>query len=115
MNMPVTISEYEKEARRMAQEHAALESYRIEEVWLFPDESENEIRLVEIDPTTMPHEGKLPAYRFGPFRGYPLYWVAIAVIRPDDKERLELPDGWCSWDEAKRIWSKRSRKARRTT
>jgi hypothetical protein len=72
--------------------------------YLFP--SATEIRLIHLDensPATQDGEPIAPFY-FGPDRaGGIIYPSAIALIRPEEKERLSLPEGWGAWDDAKPI------------
>jgi len=76
--------------------------------YLFP--SETEIRLIHLDVNSPATEGGDPIapFYFGPDRaGGVTYPSAIALIRPEEKEHLPLPEGWGTWDEATMI----SRKA----
>lgn len=114
MNQSVDL---ESAARSLAREHAANKANRIQEVWLFPDESQEEIRLIEISPTAMPSEEYVSAFRFPPHpkSRYP-FWIGIAVIRPDEKRRLKLPDDWgVDWTQGKRIWPERSRAVKKAS
>ncbi|MEW6366475.1 MAG: hypothetical protein AB1714_17755 [Acidobacteriota bacterium] len=81
----------------------------ITEIYLFPSgPAREEIRLIEIDPTTTPSEGITPYY-FKPdlANGIP-YVSAIALIRPEERKRLPLPRDWGSWQDAEKIWPTRS-------
>jgi hypothetical protein len=77
----------------------------IRAVYLFP--SGEQIRLVYLDPTTSPNrdEETVRPFYFGPSvagdRPYPL---AVALIRPEERGRLQPPAGWGAWDEAELLW-----------
>jgi len=94
-------SDVEQAARRMAAANveAAPET---EEIYLFP--SENEIRLIETDPTTLPSAEIVPYY-FGavPKSGIP-FRSSVALIRPEEAFRLAPPPGWGKWEDAIRLW-----------
>jgi hypothetical protein len=90
-------------AQKLAEANIEAAS-EIQEIYLFPDEEE--IRLVEIDPTTLPGKEITPFYFApDPADGIP-FRSAIALIRPEEKERLSLPSGWGSWKSAVKIWPK---------
>jgi hypothetical protein len=38
-------------------------------------------------------------------------WLAVALILPEQKGRLHLPEGWGTWDEAETIWAREEKKA----
>jgi len=98
-------NDIEQAARQLARKHAERESNQIIEIWLFPDQDNKEVRLIELDNTAMPHKDRISAYGFPPYSGSRIpFRVAIAVIRPDEKDRLEPPVGWGNWNQAKRIW-----------
>ena len=71
-------------------------------VYMFPDEKE--IRLIEIDPTTLPSAEVVPYY-FGaaPKSGIP-FRSSVALIRPEEAFRLAPPPGWGTWKDAVQIW-----------
>lgn len=73
-------------------------------IYLFP--SEDTVRLVMLDPVTLPGEEMTPYY----FRSFPQGGVtfpsAIVLIRPEEKTRLALPPGWGDWDDAVQLWPK---------
>lgn len=90
----------EKQARKLARYHRKV-SPSIKEIYLFP--SDREIRLVELDPITPASEIVAPFY-FAPDPADGItYWLAIAMIRPDEKRRLSPPEDWGDWNDAKRI------------
>lgn len=74
-------------------------------VYLFPDD--NEIRLIYLDPTTASSRGEqiVRPYYFGinTASGLP-YRSAIAVIRPEEKDTLQPPEGWGTWQQAELVW-----------
>lgn len=77
----------------------------IKEIYLFPSPpGKEEIRLVELDPTTSPSKEMVPYY-FNPDPANGIRYVsAIVLIRPEEKKRLKLPTGWGSWVDAEKIW-----------
>ena len=81
----------------------------ITEIYLFPSGPDREeIRLVEIDPTTTPSEEITPYY-FNPDPANGIQYVsAIALIRPEERKRLQLPRDWGRWQDAEKIWPPRS-------
>lgn len=101
MEEGVSGDEMQTVARQMARRHAESEP-GIQEIYLFPNGGE--IRLIEIDSTTTPSPQVEPFY-FGPDRvgGIP-YPSAIALIRPEEKDKLPPPEGWGGWRDAQRIW-----------
>jgi len=76
----------------------------IQQVYLFP--SDKEIRLVHLDSTTPPSrdEETFAPFYFGSNKatGVP-YPSAIALIRPEEKDRLQPPHGWGEWKDAELI------------
>jgi hypothetical protein len=89
----------EQQARLLADENRQAEP-EITKVFWFPDDEE--VRLVEL------HRG-IPANADGRLR--PFYFRAaatrdlpapsgIALIRPDEFGKLELPPSWGDWDNA---------------
>ena len=73
-------------------------------IYLFP--SQDTIRLVMLDPATLPSEEMVPYY-FGAFpQGGVSFPYAAVLIRPEEKLTLSLPPGWGEWDTAKRLWPK---------
>jgi len=95
------ISEIELAARRLATANAESEP-NLEAVYLFP--SDHQIRLVEVDRSMSSSDMILPFYfPPDPEGGIP-FPSALALIRPEEERRLSPPDGWGTWDEARRIW-----------
>lgn len=82
----------------------------ITKVYLFP--SDDEIRLIYVDPTTMPlHPGDAIApFYFGASKlekeTYSYYTTGISVIRLEEAETAWLPRGWGEWADAEILWEK---------
>jgi len=73
----------------------------IEEIYVFP--SDHEIRLIEVDPVTAVSDLIAPFY-FDPDPDEGITFpCAIAVIRPEEKDRLSPPEDWGRWDDARKI------------
>lgn len=74
-------------------------------VYLFP--SGDEIRLIYLDPTTASSRSEqiVRPFYFGinAAGGLP-YRSAIAVIRPEEKDTLQPPEGWGAWEQAELVW-----------
>lgn len=87
----MSLAKYNQEA-----EPAIVRSY------LFP--SNTEIRLIHLDehsPAMREGDDIAPFY-FGRSSDVP-YPSAIALIRPEEKERLTPPAGWGEWEEAEEL------------
>ena len=97
-------------ARRLAKWHAEAEP-NIREILLFPDEKGDEVRLVEIDPTAMPKKDALNPFYFAPEPPDTPMWLALALIVPEEKGKLQLPEGWGTWDNAETIWAREEKNA----
>jgi hypothetical protein len=73
----------------------------LKRIYLFP--SDKEIRLVEVDDTAVPSQADsvLTPFYFGasPSLGIS-YRSAIALIRPEDEQRIKLPKEWGDWSSA---------------
>ncbi len=91
--------EIRKCAEKVAAWHVENEP-AIQEIWLFP--SDKEIRLVDLDPYSLPSEMITPFYH-APDQQIP-YPTGIALIRPEEKGRLSPPADWGGWDQAIKIW-----------
>ena len=103
--MKEKFSTIDQVAKYLAKIHVENEPELISEVWLFPDQYNKEVRLVELDKTAMPHDNPIAAFGFPPFSESKIpFRVALAVIRPDEKERLDPPPGWGKWNQAKKVW-----------
>lgn len=75
----------------------------IEDVFWFPDA--REVRLVETSPV-VPRCTDMKIHPFY-FRAAPEDDLpapsAIALIRPDEVRQAELPEGWGSWDDGRKL------------
>lgn len=90
-------------ASYVAERHVRV-APEIREIFLFP--SHDEIRLIEIDPTTLPSSEITPYYfNPDPVNGVP-YISAVALIRPEEKKRLLPPKEWGTWQDGEKIWPK---------
>jgi len=88
-------------AERLAEDNIQA-SPDLEAIYLFP--SEDTIRLVLVDPITIPSEQMVPFY-FGAFpQGGVPYASAIALIRPEEKFVLSPPADWGGWETAVQLW-----------
>ena len=82
----------------------------IVKAYLFP--SDEEIRLVYVDPTTSPLRSgeRIAPFYFGASKSagssYAAYTIAVALILPDEAEEAQLPDNWGGWGDAEVIWEK---------
>jgi hypothetical protein len=91
-------------AELLARDNAEDEP-NIREILLFPDEEGEEIRLVEIDPTAMPSQDCVVPFYFEPDSQSEIpFRLAIALILPEEKYRLKLPEGWGTWEQGKTMW-----------
>ena len=97
-------------ALRLAKWHAEAEPH-ITEILLFPDEKAEEVRLIEIDPTAMPKENRIAPFYFAPEPPEVPMWLALALILPEEKGRLQLPEGWGPWDNGETIWVRNEKNA----
>lgn len=82
----------------------------ITKAYLFP--SDEEIRLIYVDPTAIPlrPDEQIEPFYFGASRtGNSLsaaYTIAVALILPEEVEKTLLPDNWGKWDDAEILWEK---------
>lgn len=82
----------------------------IVKAYLFP--SDEEIRLVYVDPTTSPLRlgERIAPFYFGASRfadsAFASYTAAIALVLPAEAEGALLPKGWGEWSDAKILWEK---------
>jgi hypothetical protein len=91
----------EAAARRLADFNREAEP-GLQAIYLFP--AEDEIRLIEVDPTTLPSDSIEPYY-FGADPANRLFFPsAIALIRPEEVGVLALPEGWGTWSEARLLF-----------
>lgn len=73
----------------------------IDTAYLFP--SDTEIRLVYIDTTARPSPDPqriVPFYFGADAEGGVPYPSAVALVRPEEKNTLQPPDGWGTWNDA---------------
>lgn len=83
----------------------------IVKAYLFP--SDQEIRLVYVDPTTSPlhADERIAPYYFGAGKSGNSssigYTTAIALVLPQEDHHALLPTGWGEWDDADILWEKR--------
>lgn len=100
----------EQEAEHLARlNHAEVPS--IERSYLFPDPTGMAIRMIHVDRKAFPEQEVVPI-QFGPDPSESLYHAMwIAIISPNDVERLQPPAGWGSWDDAVVIERRRRAKA----
>ena len=93
-----------REVAEMLADDNIQASPELEAIYLFP--SEDMVRLVLVDPVTLPNEQMVPYY-FGAFpQGDVPYASAIALVRPEEKFVLPPPADWGSWDQAIQLWPK---------
>jgi hypothetical protein len=88
-------------AKRLAKANAEAEP-NIKEIYLFPNDKE--IRLIEIDTTTVPSPQIEPFYIGSTPASGIAFPSAIALIRPEEKD-LDPPDDWGAWEDAELVWS----------
>ena len=102
-----TISAHEL-AKSLAEEHGRNQP-SIASIYWFP--SEEEIRFVELDDQVPPlptDEREIEAFYFtaDPEGGIP-FPSLVALIRPEEKDRLSPPRDWGGWDRAELIWERK--------
>ncbi len=74
----------------------------LEAIYWFP--AEDMVRLVMLDPITIPSEEMVPYY-FNAFpEGGVTYPYAVVVIRPEERVYLSPPPDWGTWSEAIQLW-----------
>ena len=88
-----------KQASELARANKQSEP-AIEKVYWFP--SDEEIRLVELEQTTVPAlSGWVEPFFFAPSPKDGLTAPSgIAIIQTEEFGKLQLPQGWGSWDDA---------------
>jgi hypothetical protein len=91
-------------AEELARDNREAEPNLIK-IYLFP--SQDEIRLVEIDPSVPPLKSStsVTPFYFGPdtVGGVP-YRTAVALVRPEEDGKASLPAGWGGWNDAVILW-----------
>lgn len=89
------------EAAKLALDNVESEP-NIQAVYWLP--AEDEVRLIEVDPTFPRSESITPFY----FRADPVYGTkyssGVAMIRPEEVRVLPVPQEWGTWDDAVVIW-----------
>lgn len=98
-------------AKRLAKYNVESEEDAVKAIYFFPS-SEKEIRLVELDVKAMPSpagQKQIEPFYFGPDTagGIP-FPSGIALIRPEDKDKLEPPKKWGKWEDARQIWPEKT-------
>lgn len=75
----------------------------ITKVYWFPDEEE--VRLIELEEGIPPSPSNVvEPFHFNPSPGDKLTAPSgIALIRPDEFRKLELPEDWGRWDSAEEL------------
>ena len=98
----ITATETIREAAQKLADYNLEVSPDIAGIYLF--RSDDTVRLVILDPVTIPSTEMVPYY-FGAFpKGDVQFPSAIAVIRPEEKVMLSPPPGWGSWEAAIQLW-----------
>ena len=96
----VVMKDIESQARKLAKANRKAEP-GIKGIYWFP--SGREIRLIELDPVTVASDRITPFY-FGPDPAEGITFpFAIAIIRPEEKKKLNPPRNWGRWDEARKV------------
>ena len=88
-----------EEAEYLAKENREADP-EIGRIFWFPDEKV--VRLVELHPDAVANlDGRLTPFYFRPSPQDGLRaWSGVALIRPEELGRLDLPEDWGSWDDA---------------
>jgi len=93
-----------QDAARKLTDYNMQTSPDLEAIYWFP--AEDMVRLVMLDPVTIPSEEMVPYY-FNAFpQGGVSYPSAIVVIRPEEKAVLPPPHEWGAWETAIQLWPK---------
>lgn len=94
--------EMRKQALLLARENKKAEP-RIREFYWIP--STTEVRLIEVEPDTVQSlSGAVEPFFFdaAPADGLPAP-SGVALIRPEEFGKLDLPQGWGSWKDAEKL------------
>ena len=93
-----------EEATWLAHENADSER-SIEASYWFP--SEDEFRIVHVDATTLPSDGRLRPFPLAddPAEGIN-YPVRVAFVLPDEVHQVALPEGWGTWEQAVMVFQR---------
>ncbi len=90
-----------QQAKELARRNRALDSSLQEFYWI-PDNKE--VRLIEIEPNAIPSGDFLDPFYFAPIPEMGMLAPSgVALIRPDEVRKLNLPDDWGSWDDAQKL------------
>lgn len=99
--MAITLNpEVRKAALEIIRENREAEP-ALQDIYLFP--AEDEIRLIYVDPTALPNRDApdIHPFYFGRNIQSGLHFrSAIALILPEERETLNPPEGWGTWDDA---------------
>lgn len=101
-------------AERLAQWNADSEE-SVVRIWWFP--SEEEIRLIEVDDSTLaaPDKRAQPYYFPARLPEVP-YPCGIALVRPEEEQNIALPAAWnASWNDAVLIFERGNGKRARSS
>ena len=99
------VEESIRDAARKLADYNMEVSPELAGIYLFP--SEDTVRLVLLDPVTIPSEEMVPYY-FNAFpQGDVFYPSAIVVIRPEEKSLLAPPPEWGGWETAIQLWPRK--------
>jgi hypothetical protein len=85
----------------------------VTKTYRFP--AEDEVRLVELEAYAIQSEAIEPFYFAPDVQGGVPYPSGVAVIRPEEKPRLNPPEGWGGWDDAELIWQRSGGRRAETT
>ncbi len=90
-------------AKQLAHDHAESEP-GLKAIFLFPNK--DEIRLIEVDETTgFSGEVISPFYFSSDPLGGINFPLSIALIHPEEKDTIGLPEEWhTNWNAAEQIW-----------
>lgn len=95
-----------KAAKKLAEANAQSDVH-VSEIYLFP--SNDEIRLIEIDDTCFPNGEKIEPFYFAPdAEGEINYNSAIALILPEEKDKLNPPENWGDWSDAIKLYPEKN-------
>ncbi|MFW5857449.1 MAG: hypothetical protein ACOCX4_06190 [Planctomycetota bacterium] len=91
-----------KQALRLARENMRAEP-GIEAVYWVPDGTE--VRLIEVESNTVKTlSERVEPFYFDPSPSEELTAPSgVAVIRPEEFRKLELPEGWGDWDDVEKL------------
>src|SRR5689334_11102138 len=94
----------EESARKLAEMNAENEP-AISEIYLFPNE--NEIRLVSVDASAPFNDEQITPYFFPPDPQNGIHFpCALALIQPEEKGLVGLPESWGTWANAVMIYQR---------